>query len=145
MGIQERWKGAKEIKKSSDEVIELLLPIIKKDNRILACYIFGSRVGKRGSPASDIDIAVHTSTDFTWDDYYLLYGELTKKLKSDRLDLIWLNKAEPVISFEILKNGRLLFFRDVDELNELELRIRKNYYDHVLYLKKHRMASRYGL
>lgn len=90
-------------------------------------------------------MAIYTSRDFTWNHYYLLYGALTKKLKSDRLDLIWLNQAEPIICFEVLKNGRLLFFRDRDELNELELKIRKRYYDYILYLKKHRMAQGYGL
>lgn len=80
-------------------------------------------------------MAIYTSRDFTWNHYYLLYGALTKKLKSDRLDLIWLNQAEPIICFEVLKNGRLLFFRDRDELNELELKIRKRYYDYILYLK----------
>ncbi len=145
MGVKERWKDTKGISLSSNDAIGLLIPLIREDSRILACYLFGSRADKRETPDSDIDMAIHTSRDFRWDDYYLLYGELTKKLKSDRLDLIWLNQAEPIICFEVLKNGKLLFFRDVDELNELELKIRKRYYDHVLYLRRHRTASKYGL
>jgi predicted nucleotidyltransferase len=138
MGIKERWKDTRKILLRSTQATGLLLPVIKKDSRIIACYLFGSRASKRETPDSDIDIAIYTSRDFTWDNYYLLYGELSRKLKSDRLDLIWLNQAEPIICFEVLKSGKLIFFRDVDEVNELELKIRKRYYDYILYLMKHR-------
>ncbi len=68
----------------------------------------------------------------------MLYGAVTKQLKSDRLDLVWMNTAEPILAFEVIKNGKVLFYRNVDELNEFESRVKKIYYDHVLYLKKRR-------
>lgn len=85
-----------------------------------------------------MDVAIYTSRDFTWDDYFRLYGELTKALHSDRLDLAWLNKSEPILAFEVIKTGKVLFYRNADVLNDFELMAKKRYYDHVLYLKKRR-------
>lgn len=138
MSIKERWKGTKEIRFTTDEAIALILPILKNDHRILIAYLFGSRMTKKDHPFSDIDIAIYTSNDFTWQDYYLLYGELTKRLRSDRLDLVWLNTSDSILSFDVIKNGKVIFYSDVDILNDFELKAKKRYYDYVLYLNKHR-------
>lgn len=138
MSVKERWKGTGEIKLSTDEAISLMLSVLKTDHRISIVYLFGSRVTKKDDPSSDIDIAIYTSNDFSWQDYYLLYGELTKRLHSDRLDLVWLNKAEPILIFDIIKNGKVLFFNNADILNDFEMKARGRYYDYILYLNKHR-------
>ncbi len=135
MSVAERWKGTKPIKLSTQDALALVIELLKKDKRILICYLFGSRTSEN-RPHSDLDIAVYTSSDFSWQDYYLLYGEITKALKSDRVDLIWLNNAEPILSFEIIRNGKVIYHVDDDLLNEFELKTKKNYYDYRLYLKK---------
>ncbi len=145
MSVKERWSKTKPISYSTDDAIALLLPLLKSDERIVTAYLFGSRVSEGGSLSSDIDIAIFTSNNFLWEDYYALYGELTKRLHSDRLDMVWLNKAEPILSFEIVKSGRVLFFHDADMLNEFELKIKKKYYDYILYLNKHRRHREVGL
>lgn len=144
MGVKERWKNTKPILYSTNEAIALILPLLNADQRILIAYLFGSRAN--GSEKSfDIDIAIYTSGDFLWEDYHLLYGELTKKLHSDRLDIIWLNNAEPILSFEVIRNGRVLFFRDADRLNDFELKAKKRYYDYALYLNKRRVRRQIGI
>lgn len=148
MSVREKWQGTKPLNFTTDEAIQLILPILKSDLRIWAAYLFGSRTRKREPQTpveSDIDIAVYTSNDFTWDDYYLLYGDLSKSLHSNRLDVIWMNKAEPILSFEIIKNNKVLFFYDADTLNEFELKIKKRYYDYIMYLNKHRRQREIGL
>lgn len=146
MGVKERWRGTKEIRFSTDEAVALILPILQREHHVLAAYLFGSRAKEEGCDKAkrdaDMDIAIHTARDFSWEDYYRLYGELTKALHSDRLDLVWLNKAEPIIAFEVIKTGKVLFYRDADALNEFELMAKKRYYDHVLYLKKRREMAR---
>lgn len=145
MSVKERWVKTKAVKFNLDDAVSLMLPILKNNPQILTSYIFGSRAGGKYTESSDIDIAVYTSENFSWEDYYMLYGELTKKLHSDRLDLVWLNKAEPLLSFEIIKTGKILFFRDADLFNNFELKAKKKYYDHVLYLNKHRRYREIGL
>ena len=145
MSVKERWIRTKPLEYGTEDAISLLLPLLKSDERIVAAYLFGSRASEEESLSSDIDIAVFTSDDFSWENYYTLYGELTKKLRSDRIDVVWLNKAEPILSFEVVKSGRVLFFHDADMLNEFELKAKKKYYDYILYLNKHRRHREVGL
>lgn len=145
MSVKERWKRTTPLKYSTDDAAALMLAILKEDPRILIVYLFGSRAKDTNKISSDIDIAIYTSTDFSWQDYYLLYGNLTKRLRSDRLDLVWLNRAEPILSFDVIKNGKVLFFNNADILNDFELKARKRYYDYALYLKKRRSRRELGL
>lgn len=145
MSVKERWNKAKPLAFSTDDAITRILPLLQSDARVSAAYLFGSRAAGSEARLSDIDIAVFTSGNFVWDDYYTLYGDLTRNLHSDRVDMVWLNKAEPVLGFEIIKTGKLLFFRNADILNESELTAKRKYYDYVLYLNKHRRHRDIGL
>jgi len=144
MSVKERWKGTTPIRYAPLEIKALLERLLKSDERIEIAYIFGSRA-KKDSPLSDIDIAIYTSKDFLWEDYYLLYGECTKTLHSDRLDLVWLNKTEPILGFMVIKTGKVLFSRDEETLNDFEVKAKKRYYDYQLYLKKREKERGIGL
>jgi len=145
LGVRERWKGTKPIDMPPDLVVKTSEEVLRKNPKVLIVYLFGSLAKDKGTKESDLDLAIYTTKDFSWDDYYDLYGELTIKLRSDRLDLIWLNMANPILQFEVIKHGKVLFYRDVDILNDYELKAKKNYYDYVIYLEKHRKASKDGL
>ncbi|MEW6067192.1 MAG: nucleotidyltransferase domain-containing protein [Nitrospirota bacterium] len=144
MSVKERWEKTSPLNFSTEDAISLLLPLLKSDSRILIAYLFGSRA-KKQEQSPDIDIAIYTSDNFSWDACYMLYGELTKKLHSDRIDLVWLNEADPILCFEVIKNGRVLFYKDADVLNDFELRFKKRYYDYSLYINKHRRYREGGL
>ncbi len=137
MGIDERWKGTKPIKLTTKGAIDEILPLFSDDERIEALYLFGSRVRDEGPSSKDLDLAFYTGKDFTWEDFLSLYSEITIKLKSDRVDLVWLNKADPIISFEVVTGGRLLYAKDLDEVEKFETKTRLNFYDYKIYLKKH--------
>ena len=141
MSVKERWSGTKQIVIQSDELISLLLPSLKSDGNILISYLFGSRTSSAQISTSDIDLAIYTSNSFLWENYYILYGNLTQKLHSDRLDLVWMNKAEPILNFEIIKTGRVLFYTDAVLLNNFELKTKKIFYDYSFYLHKHQVYS----
>ncbi len=144
MAVKERREKSRPIKLATEKAISVILPFLESDHRILAAYLFGSRIKKAGE-SSDIDIAFYTAGDFSWEDYYLLYGKMSQALGSDRVDLVWLNKADPILSFEVLKYGKVLSYKDADLLNDFELKNKKRYYDYVLYLKKHRRNREIGL
>lgn len=144
MAVRERWQKTRPIKLAAEKAIPLILPFLEKDHRILTAYLFGSRT-KKAYQFSDMDVAFYTSKDFSWSDYYSLYGELSKALSSDRLDLVWLNEADAILCFEVIKYGRVLIYRDADMLNDFELKNKKRYYDYALYLSKHRRFREIGL
>ncbi|HLC16144.1 MAG TPA: HepT-like ribonuclease domain-containing protein [Thermodesulfovibrionia bacterium] len=137
MSVKERWKKAQPIKFSTTEALSRIVHLFKTDSRIFLVFLFGSRSKGKADWASDIDIAFYTSREFTWNDYYLLFGNTTQLLHSDRLDLVWLNCADSVLKFEILQNGRLVYCQNEDIFYDFNIKTKWNFYDYSIYLKKH--------
>ena len=144
MAVRERWSRTRPIRWSTRRCVDLLLPLVAADRRIEAFYLFGSRTSDTATPDSDLDVAVYTGSGFTGDDLLALQADLTRSLQSDRLDLVWLNQADPVVTFSVIRDGKLLHYRDADRLNDLERRLTLHYRDHMLYLRRRR-SRRSGL
>jgi len=72
-------------------------------------------------------------------------GSITSSLRSERVDLVWLGRADPVFSFQVLSKGRILFCRDPDRLNARELEARHRFSDYRLYLERRRRWRTDGL
>ncbi|OGR43051.1 MAG: hypothetical protein A2X28_01905 [Elusimicrobia bacterium GWA2_56_46] len=119
------------------DAVEAVLPVLKSDKNIIGVYLFGSRAANPANNDSDLDIAFCAGKGFTWDAYYKLYGEVTLKLKSDMVDLIWLDAADQLLAFQAIKYGRLLYCADARALNAFELKRKKSFYDYALYLNAH--------
>jgi len=137
--VKEKWKDTQPLRISTEEAVRRAIELMKGNERILILYLFGSRGGEgEASPHSDIDFAFLTDTSFTWDDYYALHGSMSKALGTDRFNLLWLNRADPIITFEVIATGKALYFRDPDTLNDFELKAKKNFYDYRYYLERHR-------
>ena len=137
MSVKSRCSGAKPLKMPTAEAVAVLLSVLKSDKNIIGVYLFGSRVSDPAGNNSDLDIAFCAAKGFSWDDYYRLYGEATLKLKSDMVDLVWLDIANPILVFQAVKYGKLVYCEDVPALNEFELKWKKSFYDYVLYLNAH--------
>ncbi|RLG02303.1 MAG: hypothetical protein DRN61_06725, partial [Thaumarchaeota archaeon] len=98
--VKEKWKDTQPLRISTEEAVRRAIELMKGNERILILYLFGSRGGEgEASPDSDIDFAFLTDTSFTWDDYYALHGSMSKALGTDRFNLLWLNRADPIITF----------------------------------------------
>lgn len=137
MSVKSRCSGAKPLKMPTAEAVAALLPLLKSDKNIIGVYLFGSRASDLSNNNSDIDVAFYTGNGFTWDAYYKLYGEVTLKLRSDMIDLVWLNAADQILAFQAIKYGRILYCADAQALNEFELKQKKSFYDYALYLNAH--------
>ncbi len=80
--------------------------------------LFGSVRSENFQPErSDLDMAVLTK-ELSYHEYLALEADLSLLLKSDRFHRVWLNEADPVMKFNVLKTGRLIFYRDATVLNE---------------------------
>ena len=135
MAIRERWKGSRPILLDAKSVVQEVLHSIGAREAIRASYLFGSRRRGGGSPQSDVDLAIQTDDTFTEEDLFDLRLDLSRAIGSSRIDVVWLNRADPVIAFEVIQTGRCLLYRDPDELNEMERLIERRFWEYRLYLR----------
>lgn len=83
---------------------------LQKPN-IAALYLFGSSAKRNNKHSRDIDIAV------MFDPYdpnregmeFLLYSADMQGIVNKNVDLVCYNQSDPVLRYEILKNGCLIF------------------------------------
>ncbi len=136
MGIRDKHLFASPIKISEEEIESHIKEVALMDDRILVVYLFGPRARGRFNKYSDVDVGVYTSADFSWQDVCLFYEEISKGLASDRLDVVWLNKADAIFLMDVLKHGKVIFYRDRHKLDEWELLVRKMYRDSLVLRKK---------
>ncbi len=110
MGIPERWKGHRPLPQGVAGSLEKLTPIFEREGVRLA-YLFGSlaktgEVGER--EPHDVDLALLTKEKPAWK----LWDEIAEAVRSERLDLVDLRSASPVLLFEIIRSGRLIYASD---------------------------------
>ena len=114
MSIAERWKRFRELPPDIEQTLGQLVPLFEKEGVALA-YLFGS-LGK-GRPGQDVDLAILTRETPA----FRLREAITRCLGTERLDLVDLKQAPPVLRFEIVRTGRLLYAADVEVQERFEL------------------------
>jgi predicted nucleotidyltransferase len=115
MGIAERWKKFRPLPADIMQRLEHLIPLFEREGVVLA-YLFGSL--SQGRPAQDIDLALYTR-DIP---VFRLRAAITECLGTERIDLVDLKRASPVLRFEIIRTGQPLYVADAlfQERFELE-------------------------
>lgn len=96
--VQKIWK----------EVLCTVLPeFFRARKYIELAYLFGSTAEETEGPMSDIDIGVYFSGKLTKGERMKkrlgLMGEISSLLRNDRVDLLVMNDATPIINFEVIK------------------------------------------
>jgi predicted nucleotidyltransferase len=105
MGIPKRWKRFRELPPDIDRSLGRLIPLFERRGVLLA-YIFGSK--GEGQTARDIDMAILTRSAPA----FRLREAITEFLGTERLDLVDLRIASPVLRFEIIRTGYPLYVAD---------------------------------
>jgi uncharacterized protein len=127
MGIPERWKRHSPLPQEIEELLESLAPLLEK-NGVLLAYLFGSLVPKDEKVPrlpGDVDLAVLTREGPAW----VLQEALVECLGTDRLDLVDLRRASPVLRFEILRGGRPIYISDEGIMERYEMETLRLYRD----------------
>lgn len=124
MGHAARWEGFEELPADLRARLERLPTHFEREG-VVAAYLFGSLVeggeesGAEAGPgadaeaeaeARDVDLALLLEDRPAWS----LRARLRELLGTERLDLVDLATADPVLRFEVVRSGRLLYWRDDD-------------------------------
>lgn len=97
---------------------------------VAAIYVFGSLAADRLTPASDIDIGVLYMDDAASDVEQFLSdrAELNMVLGRD-IDLVRLNRAPPVLRYQVLKYGECVLTRHPQSVHRFFVRTINEYFD----------------
>ena len=88
--------------------LEVPNAIIDKYN-IELLVVFGSYANDKNKKGSDLDLGYKCSGFLTESEEIELLNELSQFYKCVDIDLVNLNKAEPILKVEIAKKGKLLY------------------------------------
>jgi predicted nucleotidyltransferase len=122
MGTAERWKRFRELPPDTEGALGRLIPLFEREGVHLA-YLFGSL--SRGEQAHDVDLAILTQGKPA----FQLRAAITDTLGTERVDLVDLRKASPVLRFEVIRTGRALYARDAETQERFELETLRLYRD----------------
>lgn len=99
---------------SIEEIRDRLTPIFE-DEELRLVLLFGSAVSGEVHRQSDIDLA------FLFDrpvDILSLTNRVIRLLHTDNIDVVDLRCASPLLKFSVIKNGRLLYEKQLGMFNE---------------------------
>ena len=105
-----------------------------RDN-VIAAYIFGSYASMRTVATSDIDIAVLldgkvNSKNFSFIKQDIITG-IIELLSFDKVDVVILNPASPLLCHEVIKKGELIYSGDEKKRIEFTANATTRYLDTV--------------
>jgi len=123
--------------KTLDEIKNNLTNYLKSRDEIFLAYLFGSCLKNKFGGTHDIDIAVYVNpATFENLDRSQPYGyqagltaNIIQLLRYNLVDLVLLNKATPLLAYEVIHNGILLFSRSEDLRITFELSSLKRHAD----------------
>lgn len=97
-------------------------------------YLYGSQACERAWAESDVDLAVLLGPGVSRDRYGAirveLIGELMSMFGSNKVDVVILNEAPPLLTYEgVIQGGRLLFEQDRLQRIRFEVRAFQEYVD----------------
>ena len=99
---------------------------LKGEKDILALYLFGSHSEGVAHIRSDVDLAILLNPSVDSDRYIeckLRYLSELKEFVTGALDLVVLNQVPPLLQFQILQKGKLIFDRNSDARAEIEMKM----------------------
>lgn len=123
------------------KLLKLTSKIIKKiaqKYQLELLLLFGSQISERISKESDYDIAYLSKKDLTVDEEINLNYDLMDIFNSDKIDLVNLKKANPLLTFEIAKQCQVIF-GDKKILLEFKTSSFKKYIEHLPLLDLERV------
>ena len=100
---------------------------------VAALYSFGSLAKNELGPLSDLDFGILLSHQMakkkSLDKQLEFVGVFTESLKTEEVDLVFMNRAPFNVAFQILKTGKLLLCNDRRSLIDFRENVVRSYLD----------------
>ncbi len=113
----------------SKDKLGQLRNMFKKQQNVVAVYVYGSRLKGYNTAKSDLDLAVVVD-DVDKINYQSLYLKINQLFKKIEIDLrIVTAKSSPTYLFQVLKSGQCVYQRDEIEKVQFETKALKDFYD----------------
>lgn len=128
---------------------EKLNKIFEKFPAIKLVYFFGSMASGQAGPLSDYDFAVYfdlkksdeKDREQMFDIKFKLMDELSRVLKTDKVDVAILNLAEePEFRYNVIKNGKLIYDQEPFRVL-IEPKILNEYFDFRYFMQKYDLTK----
>jgi hypothetical protein len=111
------------------------LQCLFQQHPVRLAYLFGSQATQCTHPSSDVDVAVLLDESLTPDERFTeqlrLLGDLSRRFSTDHVDLVMLNEAPPLLAYETLRHGVLLYCADALTRIEFQVRTLRAYEDTI--------------
>jgi len=113
---------------------------LRQRPEVLEAYLFGSVARGEAQPHSDFDVAVYLDPEATDASGYgadaAIAADLMRAIGSNRVDVVILNAAPPLLYHRVLRDGVRLLSRDLRATTVREGRALSRYCDYVPQLVK---------
>jgi len=100
---------------------------------VVLAYLFGSQAEEKAGPISDVDIAVLLGPQVDREQWFQvqldLIGELTSLFHRNDVDVVILNEATPVLAYEVVRSGRVLYEAEPGTRVDYEVTALRRYAD----------------
>lgn len=127
-----------------DEIINKVRRTLESRSEVLEAYVFGS-IGRDDPRAdSDVDVAVYVdplSPVPAYGHSAALGSELIGALGRNDVDVVILNRADPLLYFRVLRDGVRVLARDLKASTVREGRALSRYYDDLPRLDRVRRLT----
>ena len=114
MSNPERWYKFNPLPSNIKQAVSQLHTLFQ-NNHVQLAYLFGSL--SKADKGQDVDLALLTANTHA----YRLRSEIINYLGTERLDLVDLKRASPVLRFEIIRSGYLIYAISDTVENNFEL------------------------
>jgi predicted nucleotidyltransferase len=119
------------------EVLRPIRDYLAQDPGVLLAYLFGSQAMEKSGPMSDYEFGLLVKSPSAEVRYHLGH-KLAKILKTDRVDIVFLNQAPVELAYAIIAQGQLIYQRDLADRVETEAQIMSRYGDYLPVLRAQR-------
>ena len=114
------------------EIVKRIQVYLEGRPEIRFAYLFGSWAKGTANPLSDIDVAIYVNEEGIGEGYPYGYtaeliADLMKIARTNRLDLVILNAAPPLLRFQVARYGFPLMFRVAAERDQFLAEAREQY------------------